>query len=197
MKSNTVMLIGVILCLLASGSSADSARDTLERKLQATVSGYLVPSMAIALVGPDTIYYTGAIGLRYKDKADSVTVNDKYHIGSLTKSFTALLAARLHDKGHLDLNTPLSIFWPDSSASIHTDYENVTFTDLLNHTAGLSAAPHGIQFNDTGFNSVIALRSAYALSQLSNPPENSPPRRLSLFKCRVCHCRRHTRVFGR
>lgn len=69
----------------------------------------------------------------------SLNVNDKWHIGSITKSVTATLVARLIEGKRLSWNTSINRVL-GSSAVLHDDWKNVSVMDLLTHTSG--AAPN-------------------------------------------------------
>lgn len=57
----------------------------------------------------------------------------QYRIGSITKTFTAVLVLRLRDEGLIDLDDPLEKHLPGTGAGGATVYQ------LLGHTAGLGA----------------------------------------------------------
>lgn len=57
----------------------------------------------------------------------------QYRIGSITKTFTAVLVLRLRDEGALDLGEPLEKHLPGTGAG------EATIAELLAHTAGLAA----------------------------------------------------------
>jgi CubicO group peptidase (beta-lactamase class C family) len=59
--------------------------------------------------------------------------NVQYRIGSLTKTFTAVLVLRLRDEGALDLGDPLEKHLPGTGAG------ESTVAQLLAHTGGLAA----------------------------------------------------------
>ncbi|SNX62435.1 CubicO group peptidase (beta-lactamase class C family) [Streptomyces sp. TLI_55] len=63
--------------------------------------------------------------------------NVQYRIGSITKTFTAVLVLRLRDEGLLDLGDPLEKHLPG------TDAGEATIAELLAHTAGLAAEAPG------------------------------------------------------
>ncbi|AZP18966.1 class A beta-lactamase-related serine hydrolase [Streptomyces aquilus] len=63
--------------------------------------------------------------------------NVQYRIGSITKTFTAVLVLRLRDEGLLDLGDPLEKHLPG------TDAGEATIAELLAHTAGLAAESPG------------------------------------------------------
>jgi CubicO group peptidase (beta-lactamase class C family) len=59
--------------------------------------------------------------------------NVQYRIGSITKTFTAVLVLRLRDEGVLDLGDPLEKHLPGTGAG------EATVAELLAHTSGLAA----------------------------------------------------------
>jgi CubicO group peptidase (beta-lactamase class C family) len=59
--------------------------------------------------------------------------NVQYRIGSITKTFTAVLVMRLRDEGALDLGDPLEKHLPGTGAG------EATIAELLAHTGGLAA----------------------------------------------------------
>jgi len=59
--------------------------------------------------------------------------NVQYRIGSITKTFTAVLVLRLRDEGVLDLGDPLEKHLPGTGAG------EATIAELLAHTGGLAA----------------------------------------------------------
>ena len=63
--------------------------------------------------------------------------NVQYRIGSITKTFTAVLVLRLRDEGLLDLGDPLEKHLPGTGAG------EATVADLLAHTGGLAAESPG------------------------------------------------------
>ncbi|MEU6771606.1 serine hydrolase domain-containing protein [Streptomyces sp. NPDC046759] len=63
--------------------------------------------------------------------------NVQYRIGSITKTFTAVLVMRLRDEGLLGLGDPLEKHLPGTGAG------EATIAELLAHTAGLAAESPG------------------------------------------------------
>ncbi|WP_447038581.1 serine hydrolase domain-containing protein [Streptomyces sp. DSM 118878] len=63
--------------------------------------------------------------------------NVQYRIGSITKTFTAVLVMRLRDEGLLSLGDPLEKYLPDTGVG------EVTIAELLAHTGGLAAETPG------------------------------------------------------
>ncbi|MDG9718591.1 serine hydrolase [Streptomyces sp. DH24] len=92
------------------------------------------PSLVAAVVrGGRTVWH----GARTSVDGHGPDENVQYRIGSLTKTFTAVLVMRLRDEGLLDLADPLEKHLPGSGAG------EATITQLLSHTAGLAAESPG------------------------------------------------------
>ena len=77
-------------------------------------------------------------GKRRKGKEASLTGEDLWHIGSVTKSFTATMIARLVEKGKLNWNTTIKEIFPEVN-SLNAGWYNVTLQHLLTHTSGAVA----------------------------------------------------------
>ncbi|GIG61288.1 serine hydrolase [Longispora fulva] len=110
-----------------------TARALLARLATAQSEGRL-PSLAAAVVRDGATVWTGARGL--VDGA-APTEGTQYRIGSITKTFVAVLVMRSRDEGRLDLNDPLERHVPGTAVG------HVTIGQLLSHTAGLRAEPDG------------------------------------------------------
>ncbi len=66
-----------------------------------------------------------------------IEVGDRWHLGSVTKSITATMIARLVESGQMQWSDSIGERFPD--ASIHEDWKPVTLKQLLTHTAGAPA----------------------------------------------------------
>ncbi len=82
------------------------------------------PSMAGAVVRG---------GERAWSHAIETTTDTQFRIGSLTKTFVAVLVMRLRDEGQLALDDPLERHLPDAPVT------GVSIAQLLTHTAGLAS----------------------------------------------------------
>ncbi|GGL99510.1 serine hydrolase [Streptomyces fumigatiscleroticus] len=88
------------------------------------------PSLVAAVVRGGRAVWHGA---RTSVEGHAPDENVQYRIGSLTKTFTAVLVLRLRDEGLLDLGDPLEKHLPGTGAG------EVTIAELLAHTSGLAA----------------------------------------------------------
>lgn len=89
-------------------------------------------SVAISVEGKHYIYHYGV-----QSKQSLVPVSDEtlFEIGSLSKTFTATLAAYAQDQGKLDFSQKVSHYLPELKGSA---FDQVTVMNLATHTSGLS-----------------------------------------------------------
>jgi CubicO group peptidase (beta-lactamase class C family) len=88
------------------------------------------PSVIAAVVREGRAVWTGARSCVEGHEPDADT---QYRIGSITKTFTAVLVFRMRDEGLLALHDPLEKHLPGTGVG------EVTIAQLLSHSAGLAA----------------------------------------------------------
>ncbi|MEW2396538.1 serine hydrolase domain-containing protein [Streptomyces sp. NPDC046862] len=88
------------------------------------------PSMVAAVVRGGRTVWTGT---RTCLEGHAPDENTQYRVGSITKTFTAVLVLRLRDEGVLDLGDPLEKHLPGTGAG------EATIAELLAHRGGLAA----------------------------------------------------------
>ena len=72
--------------------------------------------------------YTGSVNLDGKDLIDA---NTPLHIASISKTFTAMMILKLQEQGKLNIQDPLTKYFPAFN------YPGVTLKTLLDHRSGL------------------------------------------------------------
>lgn len=104
-------------------------RQLLHRIAVAQAEGR-TPSLVAAVVRDGRTVWHGA---RTSVDGHGPDENVQYRIGSITKTFTAILVLRLRDEGLLDLGDPLEKHLPGTGAG------EATIAELLAHSGGLAA----------------------------------------------------------
>ena len=95
-----------------------------------------IPALAAALYRPDRQPWTFTVGA--SGNPDHPLDDDsRFRIGSVTKTFTAVLVMQARDEGLLDLDDPIA---KHLDVPAHGD---ATVRRLLSHTAGFQREPHG------------------------------------------------------
>lgn len=143
-------------------------------ELGAVILGSPIPAMTAAAVHNGKLIAQGAYGLRKVGEESKVTVYDKFLIGSLTKSMTAVLAAVLVSEGGIQWNTTVAQVFPE--LNLHEGYQDVSIYDLLTNTGG---APHDVELDlwlDLWKNqgSAVEQRMQLVKGVLEAPPAYTP-----------------------
>lgn len=107
-----------------------STRRALLHRIAVAQAEGRAPSLVAAVArGGRTVWH----GARTSVDGHAPDDNTQYRIGSITKTFTAVLVLRLRDEGLIDLVDPLEKHLPGTGAG------EATIADLLAHTGGLAA----------------------------------------------------------
>ncbi|HOV90700.1 MAG TPA: serine hydrolase domain-containing protein [Syntrophorhabdaceae bacterium] len=113
------------------------SQQSLNNMLTPYLSEYGLPGIAAAVVKDGKIVAAGVAGVRREGTNIQITINDRFHIGSDTKAFTALLAAMLVEEGKLTWKTTISEVFPELSKEMNPDAGAITIEQLLSHSSGI------------------------------------------------------------
>ncbi|NBO92572.1 MAG: class A beta-lactamase-related serine hydrolase [Planctomycetia bacterium] len=133
----------VVVLLLASIGRAQGPIDpkiSLERLkeiVREARNKHKVPALAAAVVTSKGIHAMTWLGVRKNGATVEVTADDRWHLGSDTKAFTATLLAVLAEQGKIDMNATLPSVLPKLGATISADYKEITLSQVLRHRSGL------------------------------------------------------------
>jgi len=108
----------------------------LDRYIAKVLVDGQIPGLAIAVVRNDSVLVAKGYGVRELGKRGRVDANTVFDAASLTKSFTATLAAILVDRGRLRWDDPVRQYLPDLALADST----LTVRDFLSHGTGLESA---------------------------------------------------------
>jgi CubicO group peptidase (beta-lactamase class C family) len=111
-----------------------STERALSRRIAVEQAERRAPSLVAAVVRDGRMVWAGGRGR--VDGAEP-TADTQYRIGSISKTFTAVLVLRLRDEGRLDLSDPLEAHLPG------TPVGDRSIAQLLSHASGLTAEPPG------------------------------------------------------
>ena len=144
-----LLVLGVGGMGVASSHALGAA---LESRLESIRSQHGLPSLGCVVIRSNTVTESAAVGLRAVDSEAHVTREDVWHLGSITKSMTATLAAILVDEGHLHWTDTLASAFPAESAFMDPAWRIVTLEQLLGHRGG---APDQASLESTGLGRLI------------------------------------------
>ncbi|MGH3742174.1 MAG: serine hydrolase domain-containing protein, partial [Micromonosporaceae bacterium] len=120
------------------------------------------PSLIAAVTRGGEVEHLCAAGTTPEPTSDT-----QYRIGSITKTFTAMLIMQLRDEGLLDLDEPLSRKLPDSPVG------SVRIRQLLGHVSGLRREPEGPWWERADGVSLDTLLQGLTPDMLVHPPHRT------------------------
>lgn len=110
----------------------------LLRRVAAEQAERRAPSLVAAVIRGQDLLWHGARGIvDGTQDGPAPTIDTQYRIGSITKTFVAVLVMRLRDEGRLDLNDVLDKHLGGTS------FGHLTVAQLLSHTGGLTSESPG------------------------------------------------------
>jgi D-alanyl-D-alanine carboxypeptidase len=111
------------------------------------------PGAVIALTDRERLLGSVAVGLADVAAKRPMRADDRFQIGSISKSFAAIIAMQEVEAGRLDLHAPVTDYVP--WFEVASRFAPITTHHLLTHTAGLIM---GTDFGLDGTHQVWALR---------------------------------------
>jgi len=109
----------------------------LDRQARQAQSQWHSPAVSAGIVRDGVLVWSTHVGSARLDPITAPTDDTQYMIGSITKTFTAVLVMALRDAGRLSLDDRLEKYLP------HTRHGAITIRQLLSHASGLQREPVG------------------------------------------------------
>jgi CubicO group peptidase (beta-lactamase class C family) len=166
---------GLCLVLLTMGAAGAETWDA-SAKLEEIRGTRKVPALAAAAIQKGEILAIGAVGVRRLGGEERVTVNDRWHLGSCTKSMTASLAALLVERKKIRFESTIGEVIGARVAGMNSTWRDVTLEQLFQHRAGApgKAPPElwGKAWAMKG--SPSEQRWAFVSGLLAEPPASEP-----------------------
>ena len=146
-----IIVVGGLVGLLAAFTDLFSREikpylvdnNALGQELERIRTKWNQPAIAGALIEGEQILAVSAVGTTLFEGQHNVDLDSRFHIGSVTKSLTALLLAILAEEGKLHFEQTLGELLTD--IPMLPAYQEVTLHDLLLNRAGI------IAFQQPGF----------------------------------------------
>ncbi len=144
----------------------------LDRFIEQQMQAANIPGLALAVTDRERLLHVATYGYAERACQRSVRLDTLFQIGSIGKSFTAILLLQLHEAGRVDLHAPVTRYLPwfhiplGYAQARPYRHEPITLHHLLSHTAGLIK---GTEFTGEARYEVWALRQTEATA----PPGTS------------------------
>lgn len=124
------MMFSAIWAMVFGQADLGSQIDNIARKAK-------LPGVGVALMSGEGLEWSHYYGVKKVGDEVPVDAKTRWHLGSDTKTMTALAVSRVAEMGALKLDAPLSKVFSDFK--IHPGFKDVTLRHLLSHKAGLPA----------------------------------------------------------
>ena len=108
----------------------------LDRLLATAQAEQRMPSVSACVFRDGEIIWERVIGVSDVASSRAATADDVYRIGSITKTFTAVLVMQLVGEGRIDLEAPLRTYLPEAPVG-------PTIRMALSHLTGVQREPPG------------------------------------------------------
>ena len=132
--------IGCAIVVLATPGMAQ--RPGWDRGLDAALDSiraqWMVPGMAVAVVAKGRVIHIAGYGYRDVTNRLPVTLDTKFAIASISKSFTVTTLATLVKQGKIDWDGRVRGYLPDFQMYDPVVTERMTIRDLVTHRSGLA-----------------------------------------------------------
>ena len=156
------------------GSVKELGEDRLRELLEDFRDRFAVPAIGGAVVSRSGALDVQAIGTRRRGSSDPVSIEDQWHIGSCAKAMTAVLYAKLVERGDAEWGVPVSSFFSDVADQFDARWSVPTVDEVLVGRSGmranLSLAERLRFYTDTS--PLPDQRTQAVVSALSRAPRN-------------------------
>ena len=136
--------------LAAPALSAVKAVEPVTGALAAFITNYMAvqnaPGMIVGMADSRGWSDTAAYGVADIEARRPIHPDERFHIGSITKSFTALMTLQLVEEGKVRLDADITRYLP--GLPLRTPFAPVTVHHLLRHASGLQSEAPAIGWSD-------------------------------------------------
>ncbi len=108
-----------------------------EAWIRAQLEKNLAPGMATAIVQDTSVLFLKGFGYRKTTSLDTVDTHTVFRLGSVSKSITGTLAARLVQERIIQWDDPVNKYFPGFQLQSPVQTSQTTLRHLLSHTVGL------------------------------------------------------------
>ena len=136
---NIIVSILALIFSIPLFSQAEDIPKNISEYAEKVRKDWKIPGMSVAVIKGDSTILMEGFGVKRQGEKDSVRSNTMFHIGSMSKAFTATAIASLVDKGLLSWESRVKDILPDFDWYCDSTEAVIQVKDLLTHSSGLVA----------------------------------------------------------
>ncbi len=161
---------------LSLSTFARAEPSDVSAKLERIRAEHQVPALVGAAWDEGEIVAEGVAGRRRARGNETATLDDKWHLGSCTKSMTASVAAMLVEDGLLRWDHTIGEIFPELLGEMNPRWRHVTLEQLLVHRGGAPNVPPAEVWKIAceRIGTPTEQRAAFVKGVLAHPPEKTP-----------------------
>ncbi|QSW91140.1 beta-lactamase family protein [Flavobacterium endoglycinae] len=106
---------------------------------------YKIPELAYAVVSSDSIFEMEVLGYQRNNSSSKAKIDDRFRLGSMTKTITSYIATLLVKEGKIKWNTKFFDLYPELKTKSNPNTYNFTLQDFLTFRAKLPIWSYGNQ----------------------------------------------------
>ena len=104
---------------------------------------YKIPELAYSVVSSDSVFELQTLGVQRINSNFKANINDKFRIGSNTKTITSYISALLVKQGKIKWDTKFFDLYPELKIKSNSAYYDLTLKDFLTFRANLISWSYG------------------------------------------------------
>jgi CubicO group peptidase (beta-lactamase class C family) len=137
MKHSISLFLFCTLFQSAIAQKRDTRLAGLDTMITRILKEWNVPGVSVSIVEKNKVILAKGFGYKDYDNKKPVTENTQFAIGSCTKAFTASLVGNTIKEKGIDLDVPVSTYFPELKFFDNTLTATVTLRDMLCHRTGV------------------------------------------------------------
>lgn len=135
---SSILMITNYMTVSAEATTDIINSNKIDEFIKLKMKSEKIPGVSLAIVKGNNIAYLKGYGVAATN-GRPVTPETPFIIGSLSKSFTALAIMQLKEKGKIDIDAPVQNYLPWFSLADAKASKEITISNLLSQTSGLSS----------------------------------------------------------
>lgn len=102
-----------------------------------SLSQYMIPGLAVGIIENEKVTYLKAFGFQNLNEKDSLSLQSRIPVASVSKLFTALCLADFALENGISIDSSFNSVLPKGK-KFPQEFDQISFQDLLDHTSGIS-----------------------------------------------------------
>jgi CubicO group peptidase (beta-lactamase class C family) len=136
MRKSFILCAFVAICIFAKAQTPTFISNELDAYINAGMQQWQVPGLSVVIVKDGKVVMMKGYGVKDIKSNSPVDEHTHFFIASNSKLFTGTALANLEQQRKLNLNDPISKYFPDYKLYDETSTKLVSIRDLLTHRFG-------------------------------------------------------------